>query len=187
MIVSAKSTMSGTPAEKFIGLLVSIYSKQGGFTASTCDGYVSSSNTIDFYGTASTIDIEVSGRVSMAETEINVEDPNVVFQSVGRTASSTANEMITDTVTHVDIYQYDEAKGKPRSMIDTNFPDLHDRAYGSEINIKSHNGDFPPQLADFLRRDRQRRDRYRGAFRDEGHHQRQHHRAARYRLDLQSL
>ena len=55
MIVSAKSTTSGTPAEKFIGLMVIIYSQLGGFTASTCDGYVSNSNTIDFYATASTI------------------------------------------------------------------------------------------------------------------------------------
>ena len=143
LIVSAKATTDGTPAEKFIGLLVSIYSKQGGFTASTCDGYVSSSNTIDFYATGSTIDIEVNTRVSMAETEINVEDPNVTYQTVGLEASSVAGEMVTDTVTHTDIYQYDEAKGKPRSMTDANFPDLHDRAYGSEINIKSHNGDFP--------------------------------------------
>ena len=143
LIVSAKSTKDGTPAEKFIGLMVIIYSKLGGFTASTCDGYVSNSNTIDFYATASTIDMEVNGRVSMAETEINVEDPNIVFQSVGLTASSSAGLMITDTVTHSDIYQYDALKGKPRAMIGVNFPDLHARAYGSEINIKSHNGDFP--------------------------------------------
>ena len=143
MIVSAKATESSTPAQKFIGLLVSIFSKLGGFTASTCDGYVSNSNTIDFYGTASTILVDVNGRVSMAETEINVEDPHVVFQSVGRTASSVAGQMVTDTVTHSDIYQYDAAKGKPRVMIDANFPDHHDRAYGSEIDIKSHNGDFP--------------------------------------------
>ena len=121
------------PVYEQLGLF--IRTRNGDVIFITKDHDKGDANTIDFYATASTIDIDARDQVIIPETMVNVDKA-----SNNGTRDFTSPKGLDlegcdpDTVTHKEIFKPVDAKYI--AMTSDNF-DQTERAYGTELNIKS--------------------------------------------------
>ncbi|MBR4142335.1 MAG: hypothetical protein IKR10_02355 [Firmicutes bacterium] len=121
------------PVYEQLGLFVR--SRNGDVIFITKDGDKGDSNTIDFYATASTIDIDVRDKIIIPEAMVNVDEAtNNGVRNFTSPKGFDLNGNDPDTVTHKEIFKI--VDGTYTAMTDDNFTQA-ERAYGSEINLKS--------------------------------------------------
>ncbi len=122
------------PVYEPLGLHVKV--RNGDAIFMTRKGESDDANTTDFFATASTVDIDVRDRVIMLETMVNVDSAS----NNGGLTTFTAPKGYDlqgndpDTVTDENIFKL--KNGVYTAMLDANFTQS-ERAYGSEINLKS--------------------------------------------------
>ena len=117
---------------EYIRTGVDITSENGGIHIETMDGDKSSSNTLDLYAVAATVNIQAAKDVKIPELELNVPNDSIKLDD-GLTPAG-AN------VYHERIYKL--LNGQYIPMTETDIPDPAEHAYGTVMNITSSNGGF---------------------------------------------
>ena len=122
------------PVYEPLGLHVNV--RNGDVLFITRDGEGHDANTTDFYATASTVDIDVRDRVVIPEAMVNVDEAS---NNGGHTTFTVPKGydlkgMDSDTVTNAEVFKL--VGGVYTPMTEENFSQS-ERAYGSEVNIKS--------------------------------------------------
>ena len=119
-------------AYKYIQTGVDITSRNGMVRIESMDGDVSSSNTLDLYATASTVDIQAAKGVRIPEMELNTPNEQIKLDD-GLTPA-------TGNVYHDRVYKL--VDGQYTQMTEAAIPDPAEHAYGTVMNITATDGGF---------------------------------------------
>ena len=122
-----------TPIYQQLGLYVK--ARNGMVVFMTRDHESDDANTTDFYSTASTVDIDARDQVVLLETMVNVDNAsNNGISTFTIPRGYDLEGCDSDTINHKEIYKLVDGVYTPMT---SEYFDQRERAYGSEINIKS--------------------------------------------------